>query len=526
MFSLGGSCRVFDQDADGTIFAPGVGAVILKRLSDAQADGDSIHAVLMSSGVNNDGNRKIGFTAPSIQGQAGAITDALGDLDAKDMRYIEAHGTGTRVGDPIELTGLTQVYDQGDHNPECLVGSVKSNIGHTDTAAGVTGFIKAMLIAKHGCIPPTIHHEQPTSAFDFSSSRFRVNTELEPLFGDGIFRPLLGVSSFGVGGTNAHVILAPPPENKFTKETPDIPNEQPVVVPISAASKKSLQLQLNNLDGLLEKGTPRKKDLAHSLCHTRPDLAWRSPALLTTGSDGALKFSHEPEQNWIKAREHLGTAFLFTGQGAQYLTMAHGLYEKEPVFRETFDRICHVADPILKHSLKHEIFSGNAERLGETWLTQPALFAVEVANAKLWQSYGVVPSALVGHSIGEYAAAVIANVFTLEDATRAVVERGRLMWSMPAGKMAVVPLSVDEVRELIRDEPEIELATFNCPELNVIAGPEEALTRLIEVQQSRDVTVRLLHTSHAFHTRMMDGVLEPFGKFLQSLGRRLLKCDR
>ena len=519
MFSMKGRCSVFDQDADGTIFTPGAGAVILKRLADAEADGDPIHAVLMSSGVNNDGNRKIGFTAPSIQGQVDAIHDALGDFDTKDMRYIEAHGTATKLGDPIELTGLSEVYDQNDDNPECLVGSVKSNIGHTDAAAGINGFIKAMLVAKHGCVPPTIHHNNPTDAFDFSNSRFRVNTEMEPLPKDGTQRPLIGVNSFGVGGTNAHVILAPPPQQKPAAKTDDIPSNRPIVVPISAASKKSLKAQLKNLDGLLEQQDLSKKDLAHSLCHTRPDLAWRSPALLT-GSSGALKLSHESEQNWIKAREHQGTAFLFTGQGAQYLKMAQGLYENEPVFRETFETICAIADPILGLSLKQEIFEGSAERLGETWLTQPALFAVEVANAKLWQSYGIVPTGLVGHSIGEYAAAVIANVFTLADATRAVVERGRLMWGMPAGKMAVVPLSADAVAELISNEPELELATLNCPDLNVIAGPEEALIRFIDAQQARDITVRLLHTSHAFHTRMMDDVLEPFRKFIESLGKR------
>ena len=521
MFTPNGRCRVFDQDADGTVFSPGAGAVVLKRLSDAQADGDFIHAVLMGSGVNNDGDRKIGFTAPSIQGQSGAIADALGDFDAKDIRYVEAHGTATKLGDPIEMTGLQTVYDSDGKSPECLVGSIKSNLGHTDAAAGVTGFIKAMLVAKHGVVPPTVNHDKPTDAFDFSASRFRVNTELETLPNEGTDLPLIGVSSFGVGGTNAHVILSPPPKTssdpiEAVKEIP----QRPIVLPISAASKKSLGLQINDLENLIEEQQPTSHDLAYSLCHTRPDLNWRAPALLIPDSDGTYQLHFQSESNWTKKKEHQATAFLFTGQGAQYPGMAKGLYQNETVFAETMDEICKVADPILGISLKDAIFDGSAEKLGETWLTQPALFAVEVANAKLWLSRGIVPTALLGHSIGEYAAAVIGKVFTLEDATRAVIERGRLMWSMPRGKMAVFPLPADEVAEIIKDEPELELATLNCPELNVIAGPEDVLTRVIEEQESLGVTGRLLHTSHAFHTKMMDEALAPFQAFIESLAPR------
>ena len=518
MFSMGGRCRVFDQGADGTVFAPGVGAVILKRLSAAKADGDMIHAVLLGTGVNNDGNRKIGFMAPSIQGQSGAISDALGDLDAKDVRYLEAHGTATKLGDPIELTGLQAVYD-GEESPECLVGSIKANLGHTDAAAGITGFIKAMLVAKHGLVPPTINHDKPTDAFDFAHSRFRVNTELEPLPSDGAKESLVGVSSFGIGGTNAHAVLSPPPPIESDSEEPSLLG--PTVVPVSAGSKKSLRQQIENLEGLVKKGKPLPQDLAFSLCHGRPDLNWRAPALLIPDNDkGSFQLQFEAEENWTKKKDHQATAYLFTGQGAQYPKMAQGLYQHEVEFRETMDEICAIADPILGTSLKSAIFEGSAETLGETWLTQIALFAVEVANAKLWQSRGVVASALIGHSIGEYAAAVIAGVFTLQDATRAVIERGRLMWSMPAGKMAVFPLAADAVAEMIKDEPDLELATLNCPELNVIAGPEYVLKRFIEEQEAKGVSGRLLHTSHAFHTRMMDDALAPFESFLESLGPR------
>jgi phthiocerol/phenolphthiocerol synthesis type-I polyketide synthase E len=513
-----GHCRSFDARAAGTIFGSGVGVVTLKRLADALADGDHIHAVIKGSAINNDGSLKVSYTAPSVEGQAEVIASAqaIAGVEPETIGYVEAHGTGTSLGDPIEVTALTKVFREStERKGYCALGSIKSNLGHLDAAAGIAGFIKAVLALENRQLPPSLNFETPNPVIDFAASPFFVNTELRD-WEAGETPRRAGVSSFGVGGTNAHVILEEAPAT----EAPAASRPWQLLV-LSARSGEALdQASENLLAWLREAEDDRLADAAFTLragravfrhrravvCRDRVDaiaaLESRDPARVLTFSDA-------------EDQRERPVVFLFPGQGAQHLDMARGLYESEAVFREEMDRCAELLRPHLGRDLRRVLWPLSdgerdaAEReLTSTALAQPALFAVEYSLARLWMSWGVRPQTLLGHSVGEWVAACLAGVLRLEDALRLVAVRGRLMDALPAGAMLGVPLAEEELAPLLPEG--VSIAAVNEPARSVASGPEAAIAELERLLSERGVTTRRLHTSHAFHSAMMDPAVEPF----------------
>ncbi|HWM91854.1 MAG TPA: amino acid adenylation domain-containing protein [Thermoanaerobaculia bacterium] len=519
-----GHTRAFDARAAGTVRSSGVGAVVLKRLEDALAEGDTVHAVILGSAINNDGSCKVGFTAPAVDGQARAIRKAhlAAGIDPETIGYVEAHGTGTSLGDPIEMAGLTEAFRAGGATKTgfCAVGTVKSNLGHTDAAAGIAGLLKTVLALEHGQIPPSLHFESPNPAIDFASSPFYVASELREWTSEGPRRA--GVSSFGIGGTNAHVVLeeAPPP-------APVLPGRPVQLLVLSAATSGALDAATADLARHLE--TLPDEDLADAawtLQAGRKALRCRRavPCRSRAEAIGLLR-TEDPARllSRIVPADPLSVAFLFPGQGAQHLGMAEELYVEEPVFREAMDEACERLRPELGLDLRELLYpSGTARSLDETSLAQPALFAVEHALARLWMSWGVKPEAMLGHSVGEYVAACLAGVFSLEAGLRLVAARGRLMQEQPPGAMLAVPLPESDIAEIVL-EGSLSLAAVNAPRACVVAGTAEDVRAFRERLGERfgeELDCRVLHTSHAFHSALMDPVLEPFTQLLRGMELR------
>ncbi|HSF40847.1 MAG TPA: amino acid adenylation domain-containing protein, partial [Thermoanaerobaculia bacterium] len=506
-----GHCRAFDARARGTVFGGGAGAVVLKRLADAEAAGDTIRAVLLGSAVNNDGLDKVGYTAPSVTGQAEVIAEALAvaGVGPATISYVETHGTGTPVGDPIEIAALTQVIGAAGRSAPCAIGSVKTNIGHLDTAAGVAGLVKTVLALEHGQIPPSLHFEEPNPEIDFAGSLY-VNAVLAPWIADGTPRRA-GVSSFGIGGTNAHVVLEEAPRRVAA---PSARSHHLLV--LSARSEEALDRMAERLAAYLERhpeiGIADLADVAWTLGTGRRAFPVRRIAAVRDREDAirALAGGAEVSETEPGPRQ---VAFLFSGQGSQYPGMGRGLYEEEPVFRREMDRAAEILAPLLGLDLRQILFpavidEAAEERLRQTALAQPALFAFEHALARQWMEWGITPTALTGHSLGEYVAACLAGVFTFEDALRLVVLRGQLMQEMPPGAMLAVSLSEEEVSPLLGAD--LSVAAVNEPARSVVAGPFEAIAELEGRLATAGVGCRRLHTSHAFHSRMMEPVLDRF----------------
>ncbi|MFP5289364.1 MAG: type I polyketide synthase, partial [Thermoanaerobaculia bacterium] len=439
-----GHCRAFDAGAGGTVFGGGAGAVVLKRLADAEAAGDTIRAVILGTAVNTDGSDKVGYTAPSVTGQAEVIAEALAvaGVEPATISYVEAHGTGTPVGDPIEIAALSQVIPG-----PCAIGSVKTNVGHLDTVAGTAGLIKTALALEHGQIPPSLHFRQANPQIDFGGG-LHVNTALAPWKANGTPRRA-GVSSFGIGGTNAHVVLEEAPR---PVSSPSARKRHLLV--LSARSEEALDAATERLAPYLE-----RYDLA--------DIAWT----LGTGrhSFTERRFLVAPGRGESGRAEPgpRSVAFLFSGQGSQYPGMGRGLYEEEPVFRHWIDR----AAELLGMDLL------GASDLQPTEIAQPALFAFEYALAQQWMAWGITPAALLGHSIGEYVAACLATVVSFEDALRLVALRGRLMQEMPPGAMLAVTLPEEDLFLGLLGE-NLSIAAVNEPGRVVVAGPFEAIDEL------------------------------------------------
>ncbi len=532
IMSPDGHCRAFDADARGTVGGSGVGIVVLKPLAAALADRDPIDAVIRGSAINNDGSYKVGFTAPSVEGQARALADALADaeVDPATVGYVETHGTGTSLGDPIEVAALTQAYGAGNGHRRAL-GSVKTNIGHTDAAAGVAGLIKATLALKHAQVPPSLHFKEPNPQIDFDAGGFYVNTELSDWEADGTPRRA-GVSAFGLGGTNAHAVLeeAPPQDEE------PAPGRAWQLAVLSGRTPTALERSAERLAGHLERhGDLHLPDVAYTLQVGRKGLTHRRAvvcrdlgALRTVlGGDAAPAAALVPSAP-SGARER-PVAFLFPGQGAQHPGMGQELYETEEVYRRTVDACCDRFAPILGFDLREilhpagdgssgDAFASAAERLRQTACTQPALFAVEMALARLWMSWGVRPEAMVGHSVGEYAAACVAGVFTLEEAATLVARRGQLLQGLPGGAMLSVPLPAEEIEPLLGET--LSLAAVNGPQQCVVSGPETAVARFEERLEGDDVATRRLHTSHAFHSGMVEPVMDAFRREVAALELR------
>ncbi|HKV06814.1 MAG TPA: amino acid adenylation domain-containing protein [Thermoanaerobaculia bacterium] len=518
ILSPDGHCRAFDARARGTVFGSGVGAVLLKRLADALADGDTIHAVLKGSAINNDGAQKVGFTAPSVDGQAEVIAAAqeAAGVSPDGITYVEAHGTGTPLGDPVEVAALTQAFRQKTGRTAfCALGSVKTNVGHLDAAAGIAGLIKAALALEHRQIPPSLHFAEPNPQIDFAASPFYVNARLADwTVAEGPRRA--GVSSFGIGGTNAHVILEEPP-----RPVPSGPSRSRQLLLLSARTAGALEEATRNLAGFLA---------AHPEA-SLPDVAWTLQAgrqafehrrmLVCEGAADAREALLDPSGagRVLTRRQEPGrrpVAFLFPGQGAQHPDMARELYESEPVFRAEVDACAGQLLPLLGRDLLELLFPPADRRaeaafeLRRTRFAQPALFTIELALARLWISWGIQPEAMIGHSLGEYVAACLAGVFSREDALALVAARGELMQDLPPGAMLSVELSEDELRPELEAVAGLSLAAVNAPSMSVASGPEEAIALLAERLAGQGIQARRLHTSHAFHSAMMDPVLAEF----------------
>ncbi|MEO1447110.1 MAG: type I polyketide synthase, partial [Cyanobacteria bacterium J06635_11] len=503
-------------------FGSGVGMVVLKRLEDAVADRDPIYAVIRGSAINNDGALKVGYTAPSVDGQAEAIAEAqaIADVDPETISYVETHGTGTGMGDPIEMTALSQVFGaETDKKGFCAIGSVKGNIGHLNRAAGIIGLIKTALALKHKQLPPSLHFKKANPLIDFDRSPFYVNTALQDWQSNGSPRRA-GVSSFGIGGTNAHAVLEEAPRLSATGQT-DRPHQ---LLVLSAKTQSALETATQNLAKHL-KQTPELSasvlaDTAFTLAVGRQAFNHRRIVVVKTGASkgkcaiSSLEAPQAPNAFTGKpGSSSQSVVFMFSGQGSQYVNMARGLYEKEPVFRDEIDRCAQVLQPLLNLDLCQLIYphaeqTDTAEKLQQTAITQPALFVVEYALSKLWMSWGIEPAAMIGHSIGEYVAATLAGVFSLEDALALVAARGQMMQDLPSGSMLAVFLPQAKIMSLLTSE--LSLATSNSPKVSSVSGSHAAIDELEKRLQAQGVEYRRLKTSHAFHSQMMEPILEDF----------------
>jgi acyl transferase domain-containing protein/acyl carrier protein len=517
ILSPDGHCRTFDAKAQGTIAGEGVGIVVLKRLSDALADRDSIHAVIRGGAVNNDGSLKVGYTAPSVDGQAEviAMAQAVSGVEAETINYIEAHGTATSMGDPIEIAALTKAFRAStDRKSFCAIGSVKSNIGHLDAAAGVAGLIKTVLALKHRLLPPSLHFEAANPNIDFDNSPFFVNAMLRDWKTNGTPRRA-GVSSFGIGGTNAHIIVEEAP----AMETFDS-SDRPQLVVLSAKTSGSLGKQSEHLlQHLEENPNISLADMAYTLQLGRKHFSHRQMLVCQNYDDAVTALRTLDVKRVFSAVEAFNdraVTFMFPGQGSQYVRMALGAYESEANFREQVDGCSELLKRLIGFDLRAVLYPGEeevesaTEKLNQTQFTQPALFVIEYALAQFWIRLGIRPRAMIGHSIGEYVAACLAGVFSLEDALAVVVARGQLMQRMPAGGMMAVSLAENQVRALLGSQ--LSLAALNGPSHCVVSGPQYALVELKKELAPLGVSCQRLHTSHAFHSTMIAPVLEPFAE--------------
>lgn len=520
MLSAVGHCRPFDVRADGTVFGSGVGLVVLEPLQAALDKGHRIHAVIRGSAINNDGSMKMGFAAPSASAQADCIAEAhaVSDVDASTISYIETHGTGTPLGDPIEIQGLRSAFEVSEETRPgpCVIGSVKSNIGHLEVAAGIAALIKTILCLKNKAIPATLHYTSPNPELHLDETPFTVQSRYGAWESEGVRRA--GVSSFGIGGTNAHVVIEEAPEIAAQPEPAG-----PQVLLLSARTTAALGDARTALATALERSNaPALSDVAHTLAGRRkhhvtmaavvPDRAQAITLLRAAEHDNV--FVGEATTDSDTAIEDR-VVFLFPGQGAQHVGMAKGLYDTEPVFAEHFDACADGFRSEMGPDLHEAIFGtsqGAATDLERIDRSQPALFTVEYALAKLIDSYGVSAGAYLGYSTGEYIAATLAGVFDLRTAIKTVALRARLMHESPPGAMVAVALSpADVAAHLV---PGVELSAVNDPGNCVVAGPKDAIRAFTQRLGEHGIPVRRVRATHAFHTSQIDGMLPEFQEFL------------
>ena len=515
-----GHCRAFDADARGTAIGSGVAVIAVKRLSDAIRDGDTIHAVIKSTAVNNDGSAKVGFTAPSVQGQAAVIAEALAmaGVSGDDIQHVETHGTGTSLGDPIEVAALTKAFRQTtDATGFCALGSVKTNIGHLDAGAGIAGVIKTALSLERGEIPPSLHYHSPNPQVDFAHSPFFVNASLRPWPQADVRRA--GVSSFGLGGTNAHVVMEEPPQREGSG--PSRPHQ---LLPLSARSDAALDEATRRLGQHLE-GCPEQRlaDVAFTLQRGRRRFSHRRMLVGGDRSEAAeILKACEPRrlETKVETEEGRPVAFLFPGGGAQYVGMGRQLYAEEPVFKSCIDRCAGLMRDELGRDLRELLFAdadldtatAESERPSQAL---PMLFAVEYALAQLWMDWGINPSVMIGHSMGEYTAACVAGVITLEQGLGMVALRGRLFEQLPAGAMASLPLTPDEARRYM--PAELDLAAVNRPNTCVASGAIAAIEQMQQALESQDIPSTRIHINVAAHSRLVEPILAEFEAHLRTL---------
>ena len=522
ILSSDGHCRSFDADSDGTIFGSGVGVVTLRRLADAVEDGDTIHAVIRGSAVNNDGSGKVNYLAPSVDGQAGAIAEAiaLANIDADTIDYVEAHGTGTRIGDPIEVTALTQAFRQTtDKKQFSGLGSVKTNIGHLDTAAGIAAFIKVVQSLKHKQIPASLNYKAPNPMLNLEDSPFFVNHELRDWPQDESPRRA-GISSLGVGGTNAHVVVEEAPQLE-----PSSDSREWQLLQLSAKSSAALDAASHNLAAFLQENTEVSlADVAYTLQLGRQPMPYRRIVAVKDGADATEILTSGERKRVISQQAsdaEPSVVFMFPGGGAQYPNMGLGLYEAEPVYREAIDECLALVRPYLDTDLRQLMFptaenvASAAEELKRPSRNLPAIFMTEYALAQLWRSWGIEPAAMTGHSMGEYTAACLAGVLSLKDALFVVTLRGKLFETLPEGGMVSVPMTEEALQPYLSDG--LSIAVINNPELCVVSGEVAALEKLEAALAEKEVEYRRVRINVAAHSPMLEPILDEFGRELAKI---------
>ncbi|MCX6584839.1 MAG: amino acid adenylation domain-containing protein [Candidatus Aminicenantes bacterium] len=536
-----GHCRAFDAEARGTVFGNGLGVVVLKRLADALQDNDHIYAVIKGSAINNDGSLKVGYASPSESGQADVVFAALreADIDPGTIGYVETHGTGTLLGDPVEMTALARAYREyysfrnngsGKLGKQyCAVGSVKANIGHLDAAAGVTGFIKAVLCLYFKKMPPSINVTEPNPIIDFPNTPFYVNRSLRD-WPDGKTPRRAAASSLGIGGTNAHVILEEYKQGAlFEKTAPCTPEKTfDYLLLLSAKTETALEQQTLNLANYLEENPGLNlADAAYTLQVGRARFPYRRMAVCTN-ADEAVETLSDPNivKTTFSEKTNRPIIFMFPGQGSQYVDMARGLYQNIPTFRRQIDHCFEILKPLTNYDFKEILYPSPGENssnqscrtniIDQTDITQPVIFMIEYALARLLMAWGVEPYAMIGHSIGEYTAACLSGVLTLEDALKLVAARGALMQKIRAGAMLSVPLPENELIRLVKEkhypEEDLSIAAVNSSSLCVVSGTLEIIDRFEEMLRTEGRDCSRLHTSHAFHSPMMEPILNEFQK--------------
>src|SRR3984893_14295829 len=526
-----GHTRTFDFKSKGKAHSTGVGVVVLKRLEDAVKDGDQIYAVIKGVGLNNDGSQRVSFGAPGVEGQSEAIAmaHALAGIDPETITYVEAHGTATPLGDPIEVAGLTKAFRMGTQAKQfCAIGSVKTNIGHLDVAAGVTGLIKTALALRNKIIPANLHFTKPNPKLDIENSPFFVNATLQEWKSKGNAPRRAGISSFGTGGTNAHLVL---------EEAPQVPESGPSrpwkLLPLSAKTPEALERATANLAKHLKQiakrgegaeGLNELADAAFTLQTGRSEFVHRRVMACTDPAEGAAALEAKDAKRVFTHHQKLNNppvVFMFPGQGAQYAGMGAELYRSESTFRAEVDHCAELLKPVLQSDIRTIMFpEAGAEKeaeqlLVQTRFTQPALFVIEFALAKLWMSWGIKPAAMIGHSVGEYVAGCLAGVFRVQEALTLIARRAELVQAQPGGTMLAIRLPEPEVLPLLNSQ--LAIAAINSPNLCVVSGPYDAIAELEKHLASNKIAARRLQTSHASHSPMMEPVLAPFTELLRKV---------
>ncbi|GLW90454.1 type I polyketide synthase [Actinokineospora globicatena] len=510
MASDDGQCRVFDADANGSVPSGGVGVLVLKPLADALADGDPVHAVILGSAVNNDGSSKVGFSAPGVDRQAAVIEEALAvaGVPAESIGYVEAHGTGTPLGDPIEVAALARAF--GPLPAEsCWLGSVKSNIGHADAAAGMAGLIKVVLALRHGVVPPSLGFRSANPEIDFAATPFRVLTETAPWPREP---RRAGVSSFGIGGTNAHVVVEAAPDRPGVSTS-----DGPELLVLSARTPTALAARREDLADFLRTGAPDLAAVANTLRRGRAEFGYRTAIAAVDRADAVEQLA--AASGHAVPDDPPGVVFLYPGGAAQHAGMSAGLYQGEPVFRAAADELLDLhSSPAVDALVRGgDVPEGGTTAPGSALV---GLFIVEYALTRLWESWGVRPAAVLGHSSGEYAAACAAGVLTPADALRVVVFRGSRMEELPPGRMLAVPLTEAEVLDRLADSPDLVVAAVNAAESVVVAGPHTAVAAFAAALTADGVDAQVVGLDVASHSPLVEPILPALADLIGELPLR------